>query len=337
MKYLKTGYLLSGFVLLALILRETDLNEVMARVSQLGWWSALIVFGIYALSFLVDVISWQLTFQTVPLNARWCRRLFVIRLAGEAYNNVTPMASMGGEPMKAAFLKSAYRVGLRESGVSLVLAKTINMVALILFLMVGFALLLGSEELSASYKTLAATGLSALTISTVIFFLLQRYRVSSIAGTRLSKLRIGRRIEGLLHIIHDLDERLVYFYRTHHWRFAIALLLAVLNWGLGVVEIYYVLDVIGHPISWADAWIIESLVQMIRTAAFFIPSGIGAQEAAFMLVTGSITGIPALGISISVIRRSRELIWIGLGLLAAWYYGMRKAAAVQVVEPEAPD
>ncbi len=324
-KYFKFIYLLSGVLLLAWILSETDLQEVMARVSQLGFWSALVVLFIYVVTYLVNVMSWQLTFKSVPFDGRWCWRLYLIRMAGDAYNNVTPAASLGGEPLKAAFLKEIYGVGLREASVSLVLAKTINMISLIVFLVVGFALLLQFDELSASYQALAATGLAVLTVLTIIFFFLQRLKVSSLAGTWLSRTRIGQRLEGVLHIIHDLDERLVDFYKRDHLRFAMSLLLAFVDWMLGIIEIYFVLYVIGHPISWTEAWIIESLVQMIRTAAFLIPSGIGAQEATFMLVTGSITGNPALGVSISVIRRARELVWICLGLITAWYYGTRRS------------
>ena len=90
-------------------------------------------------------------------------------------------------------------------------------------------------------------------------------------------------------------------------------MLAFVNWLLGAVEIYYTLLFLGHPISWADAWIIEAVAQLVRTGTFFIPASIGAQEGAFLLVCGAITGSPTLGVSVSVVRRLREVIWIVWG------------------------
>ena len=64
----------------------------------------------------------------------------------------------------------------------------------------------------------------------------------------------------------------------------------------------------------ADAdWIIEAVAQLVRTGTFFIPASIGAQEGAFLLVCGAITGSPTLGVSVSVVRRLREVIWIVWG------------------------
>jgi hypothetical protein len=53
---------------------------------------------------------------------------------------------------------------------------------------------------------------------------------------------------------------------------------------------------LGHPITFTDAWIIEAMAQLVRAGTFFIPSSIGAQEATFTVVCSAITGTPSLGI-----------------------------------------
>ena len=50
--------------------------------------------------------------------------MYVVRMIGEAYNNITPTASLGGEPVKAWLLKANWGVPLRDAGASLVIAKT---------------------------------------------------------------------------------------------------------------------------------------------------------------------------------------------------------------------
>ena len=70
-----------------------------------------------------------------------------------------------------------------------------------------------------------------------------------------------------------------------------------------------------HPISLSDAWIIEAMTQLVRAGTFFIPASIGAQEGVFVIIGGTISGSPSAGLAAGVIRRIREIIWIGWGVL----------------------
>jgi uncharacterized membrane protein YbhN (UPF0104 family) len=156
-------------------------------------------------------------------------------------------------------------------------------------------------------------GLVILGVAVMLFYIVQRFGVTELSGRWLSRWRFAKRIDNVLHHVHDMDDRLIGFYTKARGRFAAALALAFVNWLLGVVEVYVALVFLGHPVSWSDAWIIEASAQLVRTGAFFIPAAIGAQEGAFLLVCGAITGSPALGFSVSVVRRLREIIWIVWG------------------------
>ena len=105
-----------------------------------------------------------------------------MRLAGEAFNNITPLAGMGGEVIKAVLLKKYYGIAYEDGVASLILAKTINVLALILFLMIGFWFVLRSPDLSPSYKSVAGAGLSALVVGVGLFFLFQRTKMVSLIG-----------------------------------------------------------------------------------------------------------------------------------------------------------
>jgi len=92
-------------------------------------------------------------------------------------------------------------------------------------------------------------------------------------------------------------------------------LLALVNWLLGVVEIYAIAAFLGHPMTLADAWIVEALVQLVRAGAFVIPAGIGAQEGVFLLVFAAMTGSADLGVAVALVRRCREVVWLLWGTL----------------------
>ncbi len=333
MKYLKLLFLLLGLALLGLVLRQTDLVELWRRVEQIGWSGISIVIVLYAVNFLTDVVGWQLAFRSIPLDLRWAGRLYLVRTVGEAFNNVTPAASVGGEPVKALLLKTHYQVGYRESSATIVIAKTTILIGLMLFLFVGFLLLLASDKVPGSYRTVAGAGLLGVSFIITNLFLWQRLRLTSAAGSRFASKRFGERIDRWLEIVKDIDDQLLRFYTHHRTRFAGALLLAILNWVLGVVEVYLVMRFLGMPVSFAEAWIIESMAQLVRAGAFFIPAGIGAQEGTFMLVCGAITGSPTLGIALALVRRAREVLWIFVGLFLWWLYSLR-APATLASEPD---
>ena len=313
MRILKALYVLIGVVLLVLVLSEIDLAEVWRRASGIGWGMA-VVLALYLAAFVIDTFTWQMALVSIPLNASWLYRFWKVRMVGEVFNSVMPAAGMGGEPVKAVLLKRYYGVDYGQGAVSLILSKTINMIALVVFLAIGFAIMLGSVALSANHKLIAGLGLVAFVVATSLLFAVQRLRATSFAGTWISRWRFARRVEAGLHHIRDMDERLVGFYTRHRGRFAGAVALAFINWLMGIGEIYYTMIFLGHPLTLAEAWIIESVAQLVRAGTFFIPASIGAQEGAFLLLYAALTGSPALGIAVALVRRMREILWIGWGV-----------------------
>ena len=324
MKYAKIIFLLAGFLLLALVLRATNLSEIVSQARHIGPFGILLVLMIYTMFFGTDVVSWQIVLHAVSPRAIWSgglfsitTRLYAVRMIGEAYNNITPMGSMGGEPIKAWLLKHNYGIPLRDSGASLVLVKTASMFSLVIFVAVGFFLAVYGGRLSETHKLIAVLGLAWLILIILLFFLVQHLKLSTFAATRLGRTRIGRRVAGMIAGMQDIDNKFELFYANKRPHLALAMVFAMASWVLGSVELYWILALTGHPVVWADAWIIEAAVQLVRTIAFLIPAGIGAQEGALFLSCGAILGTPSLGIAIALVRRCRDVIWIGLGLLLA--------------------
>lgn len=318
MRLLKALYFLIGILLLVWVLAQVDVADVWSKVARVGVFGMAIVIAIYAVGFAIDSFTWQLALD-VPLTPQWLGRAFTVRMIGEFFNAVIPAAGMGGEPVKAELLKKRYGVGYRAGTASIILGRTVNMIGELGFLAVGLALVWMSA-LPAAFKTSAAIGLAGFVAATVGFFFFQRLRISSKAGRRLARWPLTRRIDGVLHHIHDMDERLVVFYTRHRARFGWAVTLAFVNWIVGAVEVYAAMAFLGHPVSFADAWIIEAVVQLVRSAAFFIPVNVGAQEGAFLIACVAITGSAELGVAVSVVRRFREILWMtaGAGMGAVW-------------------
>lgn len=325
MTFFRLLYLVIGLALLGYVVASAELAQVWKQTLAFGFAGMAVIIALYAVEFLADVAGWQITFDSLTLRSSWLRRLYVVRMVGEAFNVVTPVASMGGEPVKVVLLKKFYGVPYADAWASVLLAKTLNLISLVFFLAGGLALILLDLRFSSAERLVAASGLLVFCCVVFAFFLVQRMRLSSRLSARISRWRLGERIGDYLHHIEAFDARLVDFYSRRKRRFAAALILALCAWFIGALSIYYTMLFLGTPVSFTDAWIIEAFAQLIRAGTFFIPASIGAQEGAFVLVCATLTGSASSGLAAALVRRFREILWIGGGLVLGWWFSMRPA------------
>ena len=314
-KVVKWLFLIFGLGMLALAINETSVEETILHLTKISWQGILVVLVLYSLAFLIDTITWTITIISLPVNMYSIWKTFLVRIVGEAFNNTIPAGGVGGEPVKAILLKAKLGIGYRDGAVSLVLAKTINMLALSLFLILGFLIMMSSSKLSTDAKQVALFGLIGIVTLTALFFLIQNVYFATRVSRFFTSLRLGYKFKAIHEHIKDFDKQISHFYRSFTGRFGLSIILAIINWLLGVVEIYIAMHFLGSPVSWAEAYIIESVTQMVRLGTFFIPMSLGAQEGAFLLVVSAITGSSSIGLALGIVRRIREIIWIGLGLL----------------------
>ena len=102
-----------------------------------------------------------------------------------------------------------------------------------------------------------------------------------------------------------------------------AITLRLIGWIAGAFEIYIFLWIIGVDAKVTDVIIIESVTAIIRSAAFFIPSAIGVQELAFVIV-GELVGYSGIvSFSIAMGRRLREIM-VGIPAIITWIFIIKK-------------
>jgi len=274
-------------------------------------WIMLPSLGVYWL----DALGWRYTLDRhadrVPF-----RRLFMIRMAGEAVNFTTPAAYLGGEPVKA-YMLSRYNVPLVDGLASVITAKTTMILAEVLFILVGVGL--GATLLSRSGDVLMAglVGLGLLGFGIGLFVFVQR---QGLFGGVLRLLeRLGIRIAWLKEresTLQVLDESIGDFYKRDHRRFFLSFLAFFGGWVMGTFEVYLTLYFLGLPVDVLTAVAIESLAVFIKGAMGFIPGSVGGQEAGIVLLCAAFGYPEAGGVTFALVRRVREIIWVAFGLLA---------------------
>ena len=333
MKPIRILYLLVGISLLVYVLSQTDLNLLWLKLVETGW-GIFFVLAIYGVAFMVDTVAWQFTLPSTKVNFHWLYNLWKVRMVGAAFGKMLPFSAFGGAPIKGFILKSHYGISYKEGAASIILIESTHLISMVLFMASGVLFILFDSNLPQSFYIFSTISLSVLTIGIFAFYIIQRLKITSIAGGWISQRPLGRRLEKFLSHLQDFDERLVRFYTRQRSQFFGALGLNLLNWYLGAVEVYVILYFLGHPISFSESIVLETLVELVRAGTFFIPATLGTQEAAFLLATGAITGQPALGVATALMRRVRGIVWLILGFAIGWQYSTKPSDLIKAAQNE---
>lgn len=319
-----------GTSLLGVIIYRTDLGAVWSQLQLLGGGSLLLVLALYCAGTVAMSASWLLTLGPAPKTPGWLLRIWRVWLAGNALEYTTPFGSLGGDPAKVILLKRHYGLRVRDVTSSLVLTRMSDLVAQLLFIGTGFALMLYKEILPVGYRVAAVAGLCLLATGAVFFFIAQQKRVLGrlrgwLLRGWLRNRSLSERAVAALDAFHDIDERLAAFYATEGRRFWLSAGAALMEWTAGAMAAWVAVNALGHPISFADALMIEAFLALVRTMFFFVPGDVGTQEGALVLICGAITGSASTAFALATIRRVRDLLLVSAGLAIGSHYHLRDA------------
>jgi putative membrane protein len=302
---------LAGFALLLGLVAYHGAGEVIAAIAVAG--SGLVWLVAYRLvPMLADTLGWR---ALLPLpHRRSVLQMLRLRWIGDSVNTLLPVAQVGGEFVRAKLLHRAGVSGPMASA-SVVVDLTAAVLTQIGFSLLGVALLLhhggaGNAALG------VAVGIGMFSLLLLGFYLAQR------AGLFESLARVLERVArsgdwlALVGSATRLDNAVTQLYRRRQ-RFWIACAWRFLYWFLGSGEVWLAMYLLGHPVTVLEALVLESLGSAVRASAFAVPGGLGVQEGGYILF-GSLLGLSGeTALSVSLIKRVRELA-LGLPGLLVW-------------------
>lgn len=186
-------------------------------------------------------------------------------------------------------------------------------VSQLLLTMLGLAMLLTINSEAPVAGFLVAMAMAVLTIAG----LLALQRPPALRLLRRLLERLARRWPQLEPAWMDRFEAAMLRLHADRRGLALAVLLHFGSWLMGAVEMVLLLWLVGHPVSFAEALVIESFAQVLRNAGFLLPGSAGVQEGA-ILAGGMLVGVPlAVAFNAAIVRRTREIL-VGIAALIAW-------------------
>jgi putative membrane protein len=296
-------------VVIGLVVHQ-GLPQVGETLGRAGWGLGLVCL-LHLPPLFCSSLAWRVLLSRHWPRATW---LFVgARWIREAVNTLLPVAQIGGEVVGARVL-TFYGASPALGGASVVVDLTLEVLTQFVFTLLGLAFLVGSGRYDGTVRALAI-GLVTVVPLLLGFVLAQRWGLFGLLERLLRRIADKRPALGLAGLtgLHDAIQELYRDFRGVVWSGSLHLL----SWLLTSAEVWLALLLMGHPVSFQHALVLLSLGHAIRSAAFLIPSGLGAQEAGFM-VLGAMYGLPpGVGLALSLAIRLREVV-LGVPALVAW-------------------
>ncbi len=301
-----------GAIALAILIMRANPRQLAADVREAGWTVPAIV-AVYGIVYVLNTIAWRLTMIEPPRLSYG--RAWTINVAAFAMNYLTPFASVGGEPFK--IVAASQWMGPRNATASVLNYRLVHIQAHVMVFLTGVVL--------ASFILPAGTiGTSVLALTTVMLLLLGALllavhregvveRLFDFLG-RLPLLRgITRRLDRAALV--EIDRQLIAFHRSSPVRYYGALLTEYGARVFSMLEFFIIARGLGHPVSFATAFLIGGFSSLVVNLFFFMPFNVGSKEGGLYAIFAALGLPPHIGVAAAVISRIRELTWILIGLL----------------------
>jgi putative membrane protein len=310
----KLSYVLAllGLLLGTLLIAWFDVGRVAAGALSVGWSGFALVIAWQLLIFAILGLAWDVLTPRSPSRSPW---IFIWgRMVRDSAANCLPFSQVGGFVFGARAV-TLLGIPWPVAAASTVVDVTAEFLAQLAFTALGLAVLLVRAP-NSSLATPLELGLGLALAAAIGFIALQRGAAPLFA-------RIGHRIAGRwLNEAQDrvaaVQAEMLEIYRRP-LRLAIGWAVHLLGWVATGVAGWIAYRLLGVPIDLESALAIEALLSALAALAFLVPVNAGVQEAGYAGL-GAIFGVPPeISLSVSLIRRARDLV-IGVPVLLIWQF-----------------
>ena len=324
---LKLALFFAGLLALFLIVWQIGPERIYDAAAQLGPVALLVMLIPSTIMYAVEAYGWKVTLgpsaKDIPF---W--RVLAIKTAGEVVNLTTPAGYIGGEPLKA-YLLTKYHVPMVEGLASVVIAKTTKTIAEVLFILLGITLAFWRVDSDGSLGQTVVAALVSVTLlllvtSSLVYAQREGFFTWLLEFTRKIGLKI-RFLEAREEQLRSLDRMILEYYRHNRRAVYSSTGLFFLSWLAEALEVYVIIWYLGGPALVLSAISINALSVFIKGGSFFIPGSLGAQDIGNFFLLKDFGYSDVAGVTFALLRRFRELVWIGTGLLCLAMLGGRAA------------
>ncbi len=301
---------LIGLGIAAYLVFHLGFDAVLTAATAVGWggFAMLCLIGLALYAILGS--AW---FTLIP--AAFAPRITTFvwgRAVRDAAGEVLPFSQLGG------FVIGARAVILRGvksplASASMIVDITVEMVAQIVFVLTGIAILLERVPASPSSAALfhaAAIGVLLAALGAAGFVLFQKH------GLALAARLAERFLPSVATHAGAVDDAVAAIHASP-LRLSLSLVIHLGGWTASALGTWVAVRLIGIHTPFVSVLAIEALLSAIRSAGAVIPNALGIQEAGYAMLAPLFGLTAQVGLAVSLLRRARD-ITIGTPVLLAW-------------------
>jgi hypothetical protein len=302
-------------VLLYFALRNAPFSEIWNALRQLQLWQIGILLVINAGVILAMTARWWVIVRAENPSIPFLP-LIRYRLAVFGLSYFTPGPQVGGEPLQIYYLKQNHGLTFARATSAVIMDKLLEFLANFILIGVGLtaAIRVGMVPGSGTQALGSLVPMVAILVWPVIHLILLyqgRYPISSVL--RAAAPLIGT--PAWVRLIIVSERMAASFTRRKLIALLTALFFSIAAWTGMALEYFLMADYLNAYLSFEQ--ILAALTAALLAFLMPLPGGLGALEASQVYALTSLGFAPALGISLSLIMRARDILNGGLGLLLA--------------------
>jgi hypothetical protein len=257
------------------------------------------------------------------------------RQAAFGVSYFTPGPQFGGEPLQVYLTRNRHSVPGASAVAAVTLDKLLELIANFSFLAYGIFVTLQGKTFGDSLGS-EASFIALGTLSLPVIYLISLWSGRSPLTwfvdhipVRYAMLPSVRRFQ---QVSSAAEEQVRLFCRNRPLALFLAMLLSLSIWIALVAEYFLALQFLGAQLNLTQTIGVLTLARLAFLSP--TPGGLGTLEASQILAMGALGLSPAFGLSMSLLIRSRDVIFGGLGLLFVMYLSRQVGAKPQVIRQE---
>ena len=328
----------AGVVAFVVVLRSASPRDALPLFVSVGPWLILALVP-YLAQIGLDALAWRVLLAALEHKVAWSR-LVAVRLSTEAVLMTVPGGSLLGESLKPYLLSRTSAVPTADTVASIGIKR--SMLALAQASYVAIALALGWQWIAGASRAVTGTDwlgallvTAAAVLAVVAIGLVLAFTHASIAErvrTLLARLpwqRLRTALDARRAGFAAADRAFVAI-GTHRRHLAAAFAVLLGAWLVEAAETWLLCHLLGLDIGPVQALAMEATVVLGRNLAFFLPAGLGVQDAGYLAFLGAF-GIATPGATAFVLlKHTKELVWIAIGYVTLFAIDRRGVSAVSL-------
>ena len=312
-------------VLVIWSVRDAPLADILRALSSLSVAKILLLAALNTIILLLVSGRWWLILRAQGHTIRYLS-VAAYRLVAFGISYFTPGPQFGGEPAQVYYMRNRHGISTSSALASVSLDKILELLANFGFLLVGIFAALGSGLL-VELAPIQAVAWMAGPFILLLTYTLAIWKGKSPLASLLT--RLPQRRGAILRLTRATalaEEQISQFCQRKPLVVLGASVLSIVIWGVMTLEYWLALRFLGIQVDLLQA--VAALTAARIAFLFPLPGGLGALEASQILAMEALGLNPALGLSISLLIRGRDITLGGLGILLGGIMTRRRARVV---------